>query len=183
MFAFALGQAARYETFLQIILDRHQALCVEFRENQTIQRVLNEAAKNERPEGGSITMTPERVASMKRFMEMSPLLQFESEAFYLFAKIFLDKLSQFLEHYFRPLTPEGRNGIRGLSLASHDGLTKRFGNYASALELDCPSKFHDMLTDLKARISDVRDYEIAHETNPRLGHATSWAGTHRAPNT
>ena len=91
-------------------------------------------------------------------------LHLEIESCYLFAKIFLDKVARALEFYF--------GQAQKLSLDSHDDLVKRLEKYASFKKLVLPDDFLKLAQQLKADISDHRDYEIAHEKSPRTLHAT-----------
>jgi hypothetical protein len=87
------------------------------------------------------------------------VLHLDIESFYLFAKIYLDKIAHAFEFYFGP--------GRGKSMDSHDQLVKNFPAYAKEKGLTLPSDLMSIATRLKSDISDYRDYEIAHEKSPR----------------
>jgi hypothetical protein len=117
------------------------------------------------------------IEASKAFLENSAALQDEAprlivdlhleiESYYLFAKIALDNVAHAIEYYFGP--------ARGLSLDSHDDLTKNLAQYAAAKSLVLDADLLERMADLKRRISDVRDYKISHEKSPRTMAGTSW---------
>ncbi len=88
----------------------------------------------------------------------------EVESFYLFAKICLDHIARSLHHFFGP--------VRRASLDSHDNLVKHLPKYKAVLWLEIPAEFDQLARDLKTRIADFRDYQIAHNKLSRPVHTT-----------
>jgi hypothetical protein len=110
-------------------------------------------------------MTEEEVALHDSGANLSLHVHFETETFYLHAKILLDNVARAIELYF--------GQARGLALDSHDDLTKRLAAYATDRGLSDPSKaLLDLVERLKRDISDYRDYQISHEKSPRTMKAT-----------
>ncbi len=92
-------------------------------------------------------------------------LHLEIESFYLFAKILLDKMARSVEYYF--------GSAPRLPLDSHDDLAKRIVDYAAAKQLDVTEEFVSKANSWRERVSDYRDYNIAHEKSPRTLRATA----------
>lgn len=82
-------------------------------------------------------------------------LRLDIRSFYMFAKIYLDKIARFVEFYF--------GHARGLSLDSHHKLTKHLANYCSHKGLRLPRDMPVIANDLKDRISDYRDQQVSHD--------------------
>lgn len=174
-FAFALGQAERYEAFLHIILARYHETTAAFLAAQKPTGGLMAAAGP-----GPREMTPEEIAVYRQRLILAPQLQLDSESFYLFAKILLDRLAKFLESYFRPSHSE-KALARGFSFNSHDELSKRFESFAQARGLEVPSTLLPLINDLKSKISDFRDYQISHNPDLHVSHAMMWSITEGKP--
>src|SRR3972149_1431103 len=87
LFAFSLGQAARYYELLLILEARHAAIEAEFIEGHAIFHGPLPPGETE--------LTPEQEAFLHRLHDLGDELQLQIESFYLFAKILLDRLSQF----------------------------------------------------------------------------------------
>lgn len=162
----AIAKVARYEYFLEIVVSRHRTLVMQHSE------IAKRATAFIEPSGGRRTMTPEEVEVLRQLSSLAQLIHLEVETYYLFAKIFLDKVAHFLEHAF--------GTERRMSLDSHDKLTRHLKAYASARGLECPKEFFGELVILKRRIADFRDYQIAHEKSPHMTHGTMW-GPHQEP--
>ncbi|MGC1386604.1 MAG: hypothetical protein WA807_01210 [Steroidobacteraceae bacterium] len=159
LFAFALGQAARYDGFLCIILSRYSEIGADLHNAFS-------AFTSRLSTAGTHTLSEEDTGAWTRQIELTNLMDLEIESFYLFAKIFLDHIARFIEEYF------GR--VRGLSLDSHDDLTKSFQKFKNAKHLSCGDAFQQNLVELKNKIADYRDYQIAHSKNPRITHGTTF---------
>src|SRR5882762_3216181 len=114
MFALSFSEVNRYFTFLEIILTRYQSTSQALSKNLKQYKVLFSG------EGG--TMNDQQVKSQEELTEIQQALLLETESFYLFAKILLDKLARALEFYFG----QGRS----YSLDSHDDLVKNIEGYA-----------------------------------------------------
>ena len=90
----------------------------------------------------------------------------EIESFYLFAKIFLDDVARAIENYFGP--------ARGLALDSHDDLEKRLERFAATKGLIILDGLNEAISDLRKRVADFRDQEVAHEKSPRTMRGLTW---------
>jgi hypothetical protein len=159
LFAFALSQAARYDSFLHVIVARYDEVRIEFQ--GSIEGFIARLSEYQGKE-----LNADDMRDWSRHSELTELLHLEIESFYLFAKIFLDHIARFIEAYFGP--------ERRLSLDSHDDLTKSFQRFREAKGLRCSDEFQQTLERLKSKIADYRDYHIAHSKNPRLSHGTTW---------
>jgi hypothetical protein len=158
-FAPVIGQVDRYEQFLRIVFDRYQRLVVEHQESiGQIQAFMSSHGGEPRQ------LTADEMVILARQSELSARVHLEVETFYLFAKIFLDKSAHFLEHCF--------GTVRKLSLHSHDQLVKRLDAYVAAIGIRVPPELSRELQSLKQRISDFRDYQIAHEQSPYMARGT-----------
>lgn len=143
------GQLQHYWTVLGVIRDRYLRLCNDYLEKNNLL-------------GVGLAEQPPSVDSsfLSELKDLTTLLRLEIETFYLLAKILLDWLARFVEFYFGP--------ARKLSLDSHDDLVKRIEDYASAKDLSLPDGIVVTSKQLKKDISDFRDYEVAHQKNPRV---------------
>jgi hypothetical protein len=155
-FAIGFSQISRYQLFLSLVLERYEEVSQRFIENQKASQALLLP--------GTHTMTVEHMALHETGVRLIAMLHLEIETFYLFAKIYLDKISRALEFYF------GQG--RGNSLDSHDQLVKNFVAYADEKGLSIPANFMDFAVLLKRDVSDFRDYQISHEKNSRRLNAT-----------
>ena len=158
MFAFGFSQLIRYHEFLAIVVGRYKRASDVFVAST---RELQSTMKR-----GTHEVSEEQQALHVECQNLTTSLHLEIESFYLFAKILLDKVARALEFYF--------GQARKLSLDSHDDLVKRLEKYASFKKLVLPDDFLKLARQLKADISDHRDYEIAHEKSPRTLHATAF---------
>jgi hypothetical protein len=162
-FAFSFSQIARYLGFVHVIVVRHADAGLKFVANT---KALQAAA----PSGG-LSLTEEQRRLLDEGHKLTDLLHLEVESFFLFAKILLDKIAHSIEFYF------GQG--RGKPLDSHDDLVKNFGEYSHLKKLSVPANLPTLASSLKKDISDLRDYRIAHDKNPRrvLGTAFNTDGT------
>jgi hypothetical protein len=158
-FAFSWAKVFRRCAFMGIIEGRYEAASAAFIAN-------SEAVRKAIPVGTAL-VSPELAALMSESYPLKSELDLEIESYYLFAKIVLDDVARGIEYYFGPQ--------RGLALNSHDDLAKRLEAYATAKGLTLSREFLDNIVDLKRRICDFRDQQIAHETSPRTTHATTWS--------
>lgn len=158
-FAFSFSSITRYYQFLQIIFERYTRASSEFVQNT---QELQKSFKKDK----SGTVNQEQSKLFERGGILSTNLHLEIESFYLFAKILLDKVARSIEFYF--------GATRGLSLDSHDDLAKRIEKYCVSKKIELPKDFLSTIRELKSEISDFRDYEIAHEKNPRTLRGTSF---------
>lgn len=160
-FAMAFGEIIRYRSFLGIITHRHEDHSREFSK-------LIERQKQLFSSGGG-QLTEEQTAWLEDNSRLCTHIQLEIEGYYLFAKILLDKVSRFIEFFFGP--------ARGLSLDSHDQMTKCFDAYATSKNLKNYDRVEMCLASLKTDIADFRDYQISHEKSPRTIRGVSVSGT------
>lgn len=169
LFALGLGQVQRYEFFLQIILGRYHEISAEFLAAVRAQRDMG---SQHGP--GQYQPSPEEIEALNRMRVLDPYIQLESESFYIFAKTLLDRLAKFLEDYFRPMHSE-KALSRRFSFHSHDALTKKFEVFAAERGLDVPVEFVPRMKEMKEKICDFRDYQISHNQNMRVAHATTFS--------
>jgi hypothetical protein len=105
---------------------------------------------------------------LQEISEIGMRLHLEIEAFYLFAKILLDKISLAIQFYF--------GTARSLSLASHDNLTKHIEAYAGTKGLTINPELVEHIRKLKEDISDFRDHQIQHIIDYRQGRTIRGTG-------
>lgn len=148
-FAFALGQVSRYYAFLESLFKRYAVDCSTF--------------FNLLPDLRRVASDPEYLRNSAQHQEprhaVARELESEIESFYLFARILLDRLSQFIEFYF--------GQVRGLSLHSHHDLVKHLDEYCKAKGLSIPAGFAESTATIYREIAETRDKGITHEANPR----------------
>lgn len=156
MFALSFSVIIKYREFLQIVVERYQALSEEY------VRLSDELFERMRNIKGS--MTPELWKMHEKQALLSRKLHLEIESFYQFAKILLDRIVHAVEYYFGTL--------RGSALDSHDNWAKRFDKYCKGKNLKTNEGLSDSIAKLKTKISDVRDYKFTHQKSPRASHGT-----------
>ncbi len=154
IFSFTFSEISRYHNYLQIIHARYKTVSKEFTENS---KALQESFKK----GGSGTVNDEQNKMLQEGSEIGIRLHLEIEAFYLFAKILLDKISLAMQFYF--------GTARSLSLSSHDNLTKHVEAYIKTKGLTINPEVVEHIKKLKEDISDFRDYQIQHIQDFRQG--------------
>ena len=143
----AIGQLRRYYCFLHVILSRYET------ESKNMAHHMQKSIDSE------VVSMEDLEASVVSIYE----LQLDIESFYLFAKIFLDKIARFIEHYFG-------EQVRNQPLDSHDDLVKNLEAYSEAKRLNLPDGLMAAAKNLKTRVADPRDYQISHEKSPRTMH-------------
>lgn len=156
----SLEQIGRYLRFVAIIKRRYAE--ASNRATGDFRRAVS--AKRE---SGVRQLTPEEVEDLERDRHTLEILHLETESFFLFAKITLDKVAHFIEDYF--------GFAHGLSLRSHDKWCKNASNFVAAKHLDLPNDLLDTMTLLQGQISDYRDKQIAHLKNPRAMFVTHFS--------
>jgi len=114
-------------------------------------------------------MTADQHALFLRSGKLQELVQLEIESFYLFAKIMLDKVAQFIGQYF--------GQAEGCSLASHDRFLKSIIQYQKIKGLVLDERVILIAKNLKKQIADYRDKQISHQQNPRTIVGTAWSAT------
>jgi len=160
MFAFAFSEIARYYRFLRVIAQRHRVAARRFMANTNAFRRTIKL--------GTHAFSRKQMRLHEQGIDLTLHVQLETEGFYLFAKILLDKIARALEFYFGP--------VPACALDSHDDLVRRIDRFAHAKALTIPAEFKEMASKLKKDVSDFRDYSIAHEKSPRTMRATVWDG-------
>jgi hypothetical protein len=165
-FAFSWGKVIRRLSFLDILETRYVALSAEFSETLIASQKLMEAG------GTSGKLTGDMVALLVKGDQLGTEIHLQIEAHYLFSKILLDDIAHAVEFYFGP--------VRGLPLDSHDDFVKNGTKYSEALGLTLSCGLLQTAAELKSLVSDLRDYQIAHEKSPRTIKGTSWSKSGRA---
>lgn len=151
-FGVLAADVAEERATLDIIVSRYKAISEGFMQNT---RAMQATV---RP--GTHPMTDEQTQIREEAVYIQRELRLEVRCFYVFAKILLDKIARFIEFYF--------GQARRLSLGSHDKLTRNLAEFCSAQGLSLPKDFLDTAGDLKGRVSDYRDKQIAHDQGGRL---------------
>ena len=158
IFAVALSQVVRYHEFLSIISARYQLASDELRLSiQAFQDSLS-------PSGG--TLSEAQLIHLREQSLIRARVHLDIEAFYVFAKILLDRVALVIERYF--------GSARGLRLLSHSRLAKSFCAYAGLKQLSVPSGLPARIALLEQRIGDYRDKQISHHHNLRTFHGTTF---------
>jgi hypothetical protein len=156
VFAMQFSKVTRYYDFLEIILSRYDGAGKRFVENsKALQATFKE---------GQHPTTGDQLELHARGKQLTTDLHLEIESFYVFGKMLLDRVANTIEYYF--------GQVRKRPLDSHDDLVKNLEEYSRSLELEVPATLMAAATSLKEKIADHRDYEVAHEKNPRSVFAT-----------
>jgi hypothetical protein len=150
-FATGFSEIRIYRGFLAVIMTRYQDA------SEAIYAHMHQLLES--AENGSRALTAAEYELFTDARVWSELLRLETESWYIFAKILLDKVARSIEFYFGP--------ARRLSLDSHDQLVEHFERYATSKQLVVPHEFLLVAAELKKNISDFRDYQIAHHKSPR----------------
>ncbi len=161
LFASSLGEALRYYKFLLIVADRYRKISKEMVSISNRERKLTPAQT-----GGPFPVTDEQMRLMEEWNRLNTLVHLEIESFYLFAKIFLDKIALFIQKYF--------GQVRGISLRSHDKWTKDHEQFRLTKGLTYPESLSQIIIFLNKRIVDYRDKQITHLYSQRTVRGTAW---------
>lgn len=161
LFAFSLGQSLRYYDFLLIVFDRYKKACGKAvsAHNKLMKPSLAQPGKE-------IPVTGKQMRLWVEWRQLHFLVHLEIESFYMFAKIFLDKIALFIKNYFGP--------EQGISLRSHDKLEKEHERFRLAKGLTYPRGFSQSIIFLKEHISDYRDKQVSHMYSQRAVKGTTW---------
>lgn len=157
LFALSLSQVTRYYEFMSIITDRYHTAS---KRATSISIKLMGTVSDQEP--GDLSNEQEKF--YEEMVDLTIKIHLEIESFYVFSKTFLDKIALFIQNYF--------GNVRGISLISHDKLTKLHEKYGLAKDLIYPDGFSESLSYLKENICDYRDKQIAHMHNPRIARGT-----------
>lgn len=149
-YGFAVGQIERYLEFLLLIDMQHDCTVNSYKQ---IHKELDEKFG-----GYSGDVTPELGILLNSRREITLHLNYEIEAYHLFAKILLDTIFHFIEYYF--------GVVENIKLASHHD--KIFAKYAEAKELSFNNSLQEKMGLLHEMISKYRNDEITHNKS-RMG--------------
>ena len=158
LFSLAVSQVQRYEFFLRMILQRYDETSTAFM--GVVVRQQNMARQHAGPHAHALT--DDEAALLNRMSSLSPYIQLDSESFYVFAKVMLDRIAKFLEDYFRPAKSE-KELLRGYTFkGSHNTLTEKFEPLAEKRKLQLPVNLIPLVYELREKISTFRDKHITH---------------------
>lgn len=167
-FAFSLGQAARYYDFLQLILVRYHAAVAAHLEIATnFNKAIAAAVAR-----GSHPMTDDEMEVLHASSQAGAVVELEIETYYLFAKIFHDRIAHFLQYYF--------GQVKGCTLRSHTMLLRHSSRYFGSLGLALPKHLLAQITHLDEAITTYRDKQVAHHAGLRTVRGTSIRSTSEA---
>jgi hypothetical protein len=162
IFAFSWRKVVRRAGFLTLIEARYAAASAAYILHS--QRQMKELEKL----GTGPAPIPLHLAVLIEEGEaLSAKVHVEIESYHLFAKIVLDDIARAIDYYFGPQ--------RRLALDSHDDLTRHIRTYAVSRRLTLTDEFVAAIEELKLRICDFRDQNIAHEKSPRTLQGTTWS--------
>jgi hypothetical protein len=159
VFAFSWAKVFRRWQFMEIVYPRYETASAAYVTNT---KSMGDAVRDLPSGRSTVSAQVEALHDEARCLNLS--VQLEVESYYLFAKIVLDDVARAIEYYFGP---EQR-----LSLDSHDDLHRCFRAYAAAKGLSVSEALIASVGDLKIRVCDYRDQQIAHEKSPRTMHGT-----------
>ena len=162
MFAYSFAEVERYYNFLEIIYDRHISDLIDYH------NAFNELNRSMIGHPDRQKMNEEQMTFFGTLQDASVVVQLDIESFYLFSKIYLDKIARAIEFYF--------GKINKLSLDSHDDFVKCIRAYCKAKDLTLHEGLLSLADKLKKDISDFRDYQIAHLKSPRTYRGTTGDG-------
>jgi hypothetical protein len=157
--SFALAQPARYLQYLEFILPHHAELCAQ--QMAAFRKLTAEPS-------GTRELSQEEVEEIHRQAECQSRILMDSEAFYLFGTIFMDRVACFIEHYF------GRPKVGRID--SHRKLKNKLADYADEKGLTLPEGLSDSAQWLEANLCEHRDREITHDKSSRSLRFLSFSG-------
>jgi len=158
----------RYYNFLLIVADRYKKTSEKM--VSTLNKSLKLSVKlNPANSSEPIPMTDEQIRLMEEANRLTTLVHLEIESFYMFAKIFLDKIALFIQNYF--------GTVRGISLVSHHKWVNNREKFCLAKDLTYPQGFSQSIIFLQEHICDYRDKQISHLYSQKTIKATSWGDT------
>ncbi|MDL1981253.1 MAG: hypothetical protein LWX02_07255 [Deltaproteobacteria bacterium] len=160
LFAVSCAQFIRYLEFLEIIYFRYKA--AETGSTKLFDDLL---AQSKKAENGPISTDSMKLLESSR--AANRLLHLETESFFIFAKLYLDKLAQFIENYF--------GSGHGASLRSHTKLHKKFDHYKAQKKLKVPEVFIKDIEWFNNVVTHTRDKQITHQKNSRSLFGTSFS--------
>jgi len=153
LFAFSVSHAATFARYLDIVLERYAVASADY-------------AGDTRRNWDALKAGEAPSWSRERGLELQTLVHLEIESAYLLAKILLDRLAMHVEYVF--------GQARGRSLGSHHKLIDNLDAYARDRGLTGPpTALLEKARSLREKISNYRDGEITHATNPRVTRGTT----------
>jgi hypothetical protein len=158
----ALVEIERYHEFLLIIAGRHLNAGRDFVEAS---KALSAYRRTLDPSDHAVT--PEQQHLLDVQWETMRRLDLDSESFYTFAKIILDRVAQFIEFYF--------GQARGTSLASHHKLVEKIDSYTLLKSISVPDRLTALARTLYEDIVKFRDKEITHRNGPQMVRGKRWS--------
>lgn len=158
LFAISGSQFSRYLEFLVIIVDRHHKAAKASSDYITKISNFTKSSKTGTISGSKV----------KKLNEGVRLVQLETESFFIFSKIYLDKVAHFIDNYF--------GSQHGLSLQSHTKLNNNYNKFAIEKSIMVPKTLFNDIAWLDKTISHTRDKMITHQKNPRTLHGTTASG-------
>lgn len=157
LFATSWGKVSRRLEFLKIIMYRYTKLSIEcVQSHEELRAALS-------GKSGTYTQLQQKLYNDTRSIGAQVHLQIESA--YLFAKIILDDIARAIEYYF--------GTVAGCSLDSHNDWEKGIDKYIGIKKHIMDPELRAKISELKKKISDYRDYQIAHEKSPRTVFGTT----------
>lgn len=153
-------QVERYREFIDIIMERYrEAGRAMASAREPFDRLGNPDA--EEPTRAEIN------AALERIGFLTPALHLEIESFYVFAKVLLDKIANFIQCYF------GQG--QGCSLNSHHDFKDSHDRYGRQKGLVYPEGFAESLALLYPEVCEYRNKLITHQNNPRMTKGTGYS--------
>jgi hypothetical protein len=159
-FAAAFWQVLRYHDFCRRTLERHRRTSDEF--VGLIEQTRKLAAMPEQSKESRQEYTRASLARNDRATELG----LEIESFYIFAKMMLDRAAQAVRFYF--------GGHNAPPLESHHALVDNLEEYCRLRNLQSEQPLLVIAQRLRGQISDIRDYQIVHDANPRSERPFTW---------
>jgi hypothetical protein len=162
--ALGVRQWARYLGFLRIILSRYDAANAPYVEAMNHRLELRRQGVAQH-----FPTTPEEFSQLDRERSLEARVELDSESFYIFAKILLDRVADTFREYFGV-----RLGGRG---SSHAALTAAFTKFCRRHAI-APRGLDGLIETLRAEIVDYRTKVIEHASETGEG-ILMWGGDDR----
>jgi len=160
LFTFSCHQFIRYLEFIDIIYNRYKASNYNLRKQQ--KKLIEYSHRRE-----SGPLPNYILALLEKHGEETRILHIEIESFFIFSKIYIDKIAQFINNFL--------GSQRSLSLQSHGKLKKNFNVYINSKNLKVPKTFLHDIDWFEKIVVDTRDKKITHQKNPRSVFGTMYS--------
>lgn len=161
LFNFVFTEVYRYYGFLKMICNKHRVTLLEY-------AVISNALYGPIPaDARSHTMTEQQIDLYNNMRQTTDEMQLEVESFYMFAKIFLDKMAFAIEYYFG--RGQGKE-LRHHSMVQklHNGDLLKIEHYCQIKGIIIPKKLLGKMIDIQEVISSFRDDNITHLRSSRI---------------